>query len=139
MATIFDPGSQAEKLALLRQDRPGSTMFQQARADVEMAQGGRFGAVSKTTVTGSVPSQQVPRQPATAWVNDRLPDEPPLGYEINAVEPVGTYQEIQQSIQQTQAPAFPNPQGAEPPVERDVLASVAAPGGPSSTTRLRRI
>jgi hypothetical protein len=60
--------------------------------------GGRFAAVSKTQLTGTVP--EYPRLPTNSpWATEPVGQELPLGFDVNAVEPVGTPAEIEQSLQ----------------------------------------
>jgi hypothetical protein len=82
--------SQAERRAVLQQDRAG-TYFEHARSNAEL--GGRFSPMAKeTVVTGSAPFVHLSGQPATSpWGSSaRLPDEPALGVDINAVGDVTT-------------------------------------------------
>ena len=57
--------------------------------------GGRF-AKHPSTVIGAQPVVEYPA--AATWTRNRLPDELPLGIDINAQEPVGTHAEIEQSL-----------------------------------------
>jgi hypothetical protein len=72
------------------------TYFSRAVAEADMA-GGRFARIEASRVTG------VPRVPAlpvsSPWSHDPVPNEAPLGFCIDAIEPVGTAKEIEQSIQ----------------------------------------
>src|SRR5215813_14481930 len=87
-----DEISQAERRRIMADDRRAKTYFGQAQhADDEL--GGRYAKVRSTTVVGSSPSSY-PAQPSTSpWHRDPVPDEPPLGYSVDAVEPVGEIHE----------------------------------------------
>jgi len=83
-----DEISQAERRRIMADDRRARTYFGQAQhADDDL--GGRYAKVHSTTVVGSSPVSY-PAQPSTSpWHHDPVPDEPPLGYSVDAVEPVG--------------------------------------------------
>jgi hypothetical protein len=89
--------TQQEKREVLRNDqrvREGATYHSVAQASIDDERGGRY-AISDTeqTIIGSSPIAY-PQQPATSpWHRDPVPDEPPLGYEIDAMEPVGEIHE----------------------------------------------
>jgi len=58
---------------------------------------GRFASVAKTQVTSGV--FEYPKLPASSpWSTNPLPEEPPLGFDVNALEPTGTAAEIEQSM-----------------------------------------
>jgi hypothetical protein len=76
------------KQEVLQQDRAAGTYFEHARSNAEVELSGRFRHLAKEQiVTGSVPFVHVPGQPATShWgAGTRLPDELPLGIDVNAV------------------------------------------------------
>jgi len=87
-----DEISQAEKRRILIEERRLRTYQGRAMADLEDA-GGRYSAVTKQSVTGSTPSSAYPRMPSGPWAENEMPPEPPLGYEIDAMEPVGELHE----------------------------------------------
>jgi hypothetical protein len=60
-------------------------------ADLEM--GGRYAKVHSTTVVGSGPVQYPAQPPTSPWHHDPCPPEPPLGYSVDDVEPVGEVHE----------------------------------------------
>jgi hypothetical protein len=104
----------------------------------DLAPRGRFAGVNKTSLTGQEPIQQIPRQPEGSWTNDPVPNVgDPLGYSIDAVEPVGTEAEIRASIVDQANPPMPD----DPPAAtRDALPSAAPAGGLSnSNSKLRRL
>lgn len=74
------------------------TYFAHALADADLEHGGRFASLSKPIVTGA--GHEYPRQPETAPGNQAalVGDEPPIGIDVNALEPVGTAVEIERSI-----------------------------------------
>jgi hypothetical protein len=88
--------SQAERKAILkndqrvREEQRASTFHAQAIADVG-AELGRFGHLAKsTTVVGSRAGPVYPTQPSTSpWSHDPVPNESPLGYAIDEMEPLG--------------------------------------------------
>jgi hypothetical protein len=58
--------------------------------------GGRYAEINKSSVTGSAPTRPYP--PAAHHQIDPSGIEPPLNYDINAVEPTGTHKEIEASL-----------------------------------------
>jgi hypothetical protein len=67
-------------------ERAATTYYQQAQLDDDL--GGRYAV-----------SSDYPAQPETSpWANAPNLPEPPLGYAIDAQEPVGNFHEIQASI-----------------------------------------
>src|SRR5262249_13627556 len=85
---MADEISQAERREIMAEDRRAKTYFGQAQhADDEL--GGRYAKVRSTTVVGSSPSSYPAQPPTSPWHRDPVPDEPPLGYSVDAVEPVG--------------------------------------------------
>ncbi len=82
--------------------RPGehepSTMFAMANLGVDTSVSS--GRVGKDYVAGQDLSVNYPRLPSGPWSADyaKVPDEPPLGYPIDAQEPVGTFAEISLSV-----------------------------------------
>jgi hypothetical protein len=70
----------------------GETYYGRAQLDLEAELGGRF-ARPKPLVG------EVPRQPeGSPWAHDPVGPEPPLGYSIDAMEPVGAPHEIERSL-----------------------------------------
>jgi hypothetical protein len=72
-----------------------STMHQFAISEANQPSG-RFAATGKATVVGATPAPTYPAGPN--WASDPVPPEPALGFEIDAIEAVGTEQEIEASI-----------------------------------------
>jgi hypothetical protein len=61
---------------------------------------GRFTAQSKSAVTGADPVPTYPVLPASSpFHHDPVGHEPPLGFDVNALEPTGTHVEVEQSLQ----------------------------------------
>jgi hypothetical protein len=70
----------------------GSTFLAHTHNDT----GGRFSAISNPTVIGTEATPKYPQGPA--WCADPSGIEPPLGVDINAMEPVGEPHELKASI-----------------------------------------
>jgi hypothetical protein len=91
-----DEVSQSERRRVLENDRKVmSSYLDHARSSVDDERGGRWAAASPTrTVVGTSPVSY-PRQPKTSPANQAaiVGDEAPLGYDINAMEPVGEFHE----------------------------------------------
>jgi hypothetical protein len=93
--------TQAEKRRVLANDRKVAEerrlstyrAFAEANADLEL--GGRFSKVTTVTVIGASPAVTYPRQPTDSPANQlaMTPQEPSLGYDINAMEPTGEIHE----------------------------------------------
>ena len=57
--------------------------------DAELEMGGRFAKVHTTTVTGASPISY-PTQPThSPWHSNPYPEEPPLGFSVDEMEPIG--------------------------------------------------
>jgi hypothetical protein len=115
---------QSERRRIMEEDRlarKASTYFQQAQSSLNDTAGGRFGAVTKSSVTGSGPVVY-PRLPADAPSNQMamMPPEPPLNYNINDQEPVGEFHEIQKSLSSAAADAAKAPTSSVVGDSRDV-------------------
>ena len=118
------------------------TFFSKALADLQLEQGqsGRF--TDKATLTGAA---RVPQYPAACgpW-NDpvQVPDEPPLGWSVEAQEPVGEPFEIAASFVIPSNDANEVPEGdATPPQHAAPVAGSLSPQatGVSSLLRGRRL
>jgi hypothetical protein len=97
MTKIENDTSQSERREILRNDRLArSTYLDHAIARAEDEAGGRFAKQAPTTVTGG---PQYPRQPAgSPWSQGHVVGpEAPLGFSVDAIEPVGTPAEVQRS------------------------------------------
>ena len=80
-----DPKSQATRRRVLRNDASvrASTLSQFAQSEANEI-GGRFSANERATVVGANP---LPNYPAAFLQLDPVPDEPPLGFRIDALDP----------------------------------------------------
>jgi hypothetical protein len=126
-----------ENEKLLREKSAGhGTYFSHACADAD-AIGGRFSAVGKAYVTGSSPTQTI--LPAPSWAGQDNGVEPPLGYEIDWVEPVGSLAEqaeAQRILDQREAAAHsPAATGAD--VALSAATGSLAVGEPIATSALQ--
>src|SRR5262245_50784215 len=88
--TTEDEISQAERRRILREV---TTYHAAAQGFVNDDRGGRFAVLEKAHVTGSTPVVAYPKQPSGPWSEGPGPAEPPLGYSVEAVEPVGELHE----------------------------------------------
>lgn len=91
--------SPAERKRVLENDRKVSTYHALAQAAADDLAGGRYGNVTKTTVTGADPRVAVPKQPATSFSNQfrNMPNEPSLGFSVEDQEPTGEPWEVERS------------------------------------------
>jgi hypothetical protein len=87
--------------------------------------GGRFAKTRPSLTVGSKPTVDYPGDKLPAWVTDRGPDEPPLGFSVDAMEPVGESFEVLQSAMQANA----NVPTSEP-AQQEPGAAIASPGSP---------
>jgi hypothetical protein len=95
MTDYDQPATQAEWRWMLK-----DTMHGRAMAD-EGFNSGRFTKQNAARVTGSTPVPSYPQLPASSpWHSWPSPPEPVLGYDINAVEPVGSPTEIAASMKE---------------------------------------
>jgi hypothetical protein len=76
-----------DKKEVLENDRQISSYRDHAEANADLDLGGRFAKVTTTTFVGASPISY-PRLPQDAPANQAamVGDEPPLGYDINAME-----------------------------------------------------
>jgi len=66
-----------------------ATYHSVAQSTVDDERGGRYAVEGKQTVMGSSPIAY-PQQPSTSpWHHDACPPEPPLGFSVDEMEPVG--------------------------------------------------
>jgi hypothetical protein len=112
----------------------GSTFAQFAASEVGTPLG-RFSAISNPVVVGSEP---IPKYPAAFLQHDPVPTEPPLGVDINAMEPVGQPHELKASISSLGPPDLAEAQEPPtldaPPKERTPLAGDVARRGRTSSS-----
>ena len=83
-----------------RKVREGSNYHSLARSGADDERGGRFASVNKASVSRTEAATLYPGRPATSqWGGvDPIPDEPPLGYEIDQQEATGEIFEQEQSM-----------------------------------------
>ena len=95
MTTSFQE-EQADRREYLENEKRlrGTTLSQFAQSDAAEDRG-RFTAHEKSTVIGA---DATPKYPAAFQQRDPVPNEEPLGVDINAIEPTGTPAEVQASI-----------------------------------------
>jgi hypothetical protein len=82
---------QSERRRILIEERRMRTYHGQAQASIGEDRGGRFAySGSSTSVVGSSPISY-PAQPGchSPWHYDACPPEPPLGFSVDEMEPVG--------------------------------------------------
>jgi hypothetical protein len=106
--TVHSELSQDERRDLLQNDRdllPKTTLSTFAEAFADEERGGRFKTEQPTHVIGSTPIPKYPELPASSPSHhDVVPDEPPLGFSVEQLEPLGTEAEIEASINKLTKP-----------------------------------
>jgi hypothetical protein len=119
-----------------------TTYFHQSQiAETLDAPGGRYR--EKETITGSELVPQYPRLPASSpWAGDLVGLEQPLGVSVDDHEATGTHAEVEASLAQVAAPAFPGSQTTEassPSVAERKAPPLLSPGsgGALSTSHER--
>ena len=123
-----DEISQTERRRVMENDRKVATYHFVAQSAVDDERGGRYAVEGKATVTGSSPISY-PAQPThSPWHHDPIGTEPPLGYSIDAIDPVGEVFE-----------RGPPSAAAAPEVEGDGDGSTTDTGRPVIRKGLRRI
>ena len=98
-----------EKRRILANDRKVmSSYLEHAQVSIDDDRGGRFAAVGKSaTVVGASPTSY-PQQPTNSpWARDVMPPEPPLGFSVHEIEPVGEKHEIARAAQSGNVSAKP--------------------------------
>jgi hypothetical protein len=128
MTEYHNDADQSERRDLLqehlRQRQQGSTYSAHAHMHIDDA-GGRFAKTRPSLTVGSKPTVDYPGDKLPAWVTDRGPDEPPLGFSVDAMEPVGESFEVLQSAMQANA----NVPTSEP-AQQEPGAAIASPAHP---------
>jgi len=130
--------SQAERREVLRND----TYMARQQNTVDDV-GGRFAKLTPATVTGSAPSPQYPQLPeGSPWAKGFDQNvEPPIGFDVNAQEAVGTTKEQEQSsLALSPATAVASPAEVEDRVKGPVaeVASFPASSAAGSPSMKRR-
>src|SRR5262245_14630093 len=94
MTNPADDIPQSERRRILAEERRLRTYHGHGQSAVDEDRGGRFAfSGSPTTVTGSSPISY-PAQPENSpWRRDACPLEPPLGFSVDEMEPVGELHE----------------------------------------------
>ena len=76
--------TQSERKAIVKND----TLFARQQNTIDDA-GGRYAKLTPSNVTGSTPSPQYPQIPSGPWSgDDPVPNEEPLGFSVDAMEPL---------------------------------------------------
>jgi hypothetical protein len=137
--------TQADKLAalhnsnLLRKRAELNTYHARAQVEADDA-GGRYAKLQPTTVIGSTGAPAYPQQPeGSPWRGDLIGQEPPLGYSVDAIDPVGEPHEIAEAaaiIEHADA-SSPSVCGGAASEAPAVVGTSAAP--PTSTLLRRRL
>lgn len=88
--------TKAERLALAKSDG-ATTYHQQATAQLALEDSGRFGALAREraaqpAVAGTEPFVRYPG--GASWTSDPNMLEPPLGFSVDAMDPMGEAHEI---------------------------------------------
>jgi len=124
---------QADRLETLLNDKRVQKDASTFLSHTHSEDSGRF--AKPQTVIG-LDSVQYPTLPENSWTNDPTPTEPPLGIDVNAMEPVGEVGEVQASIDRLEAAA---PAEVSVPRSPDAVAESAAgtvqPLGPEDAAR----
>jgi hypothetical protein len=121
----------------------GTTYYERAQADQQLERQGRFAGVNP-------PLQEWPKLPSGPWSGaDPVGPEPPLGFSVNDQEPVGSYQEIQASLDrlgrgpssETSSPSVDgtvtNTAEVAPAADRDIAPLSSTEGSEASLYRRR--
>jgi hypothetical protein len=118
---VHNPTSQGERRQILK-----DTAHTRAIAEQDLITG-RYAAISRTTVIGSSPYPHLP--PTSPWASDPVGPEPPINFQdMSAPEPVGTHQEIEQSLRETSGSEGPSPDPSNVlPDEEQRVGAVDAP------------
>ena len=118
--------TQAERKAIVKND---SYFARQSNAADDA--GGRFAKLTPATITGSTLAPQYPSLPANSpWHHDPVAATEPLGFSVNAMEPVGTQAEIEASI-----PTLNSPVGRALPAAVEVRVGERVGSTPLVPTR----
>jgi hypothetical protein len=105
---VHNESSQSERRAILRNEREVGTYHAFATSEAGTV-GGRFAAREKSAVIGADQVAYPTLPPISPWASDPVPAEEPLGVDINAVEAVGTYAEIEKSLAESKGGEGINP------------------------------
>jgi hypothetical protein len=87
----YDPESQAERRRVLLQDADVRDRFGTYLSHTHSELGGRFAVTDHQTITGVVSPSPPPLPANSPWHgSDPVPDEPPLGYSVDAMPELET-------------------------------------------------
>jgi hypothetical protein len=127
--------SPAERRAVVENERRvhKNSYFSHAHPD----EGGRFAAINKSTVTGSTPVPQYPPQPTSSpWASAAVGQEPPLGFSVDEMQPVGEPHEIELSLREMRCEAGSPPASSpDSPTRRGPRSTRLTPSDVSSRPR----
>jgi hypothetical protein len=130
MSQPFDPASRAERALVVEQERLARlTNTRVAYGDVvDPPATGRWAKPAQSPD----PSQLYPRLPEgnSQWGGPQVPEEPPLGYSVNDLEPVGEFHEL---VAERDAAVVTPPDGSADLV---TIGSATAAGLPNATPSL---
>jgi hypothetical protein len=96
----FNNDATPDERLQVHKDRMPKTTFQSfSEVFADEDRGGRYKPETSTHVIGSTPIPKYPELPASSPSHhDPVPNEAPLGFSIDAMEPLGTEAEVQASI-----------------------------------------
>jgi hypothetical protein len=92
-----------------KQSVPPATFHSFAQAEADTPRG-RFTATEKATVIGVSPPSYPELPSNSPFHHDVVGPEPPLGFSVEEMQPVGSYHEIQVSLERLGEPASPSGQ-----------------------------
>jgi hypothetical protein len=95
---MTNKAEQGERRALAG-STAATTYHRQAQVAQGLELGGRFAKAS--VVVGAEPAVQYP--PGPDWTRNEVPQEPPLGFSVNDLEPTGEPFEVERSLTQSAA------------------------------------
>jgi hypothetical protein len=121
---------EAEHARLLRE---GTTLYAHAQAFADEINQGRFAAIGVPTVTGATPIPQYPAA-SPSW-QIQLPDEPPLGYSVDQVEPIEPSAVSLSPAEQTDAPAGATSSSENLPPVQDESGDAGASSSPTEESK----
>jgi hypothetical protein len=116
-------------------DKAHATLHALAMSDALDLAGGRWAKLTRPHVSGEEPIVRYPDQPqGSPWRGDSVPNEEPLGYQIDDQPTIGEPHEIASSLRATSS-------GRADDVEGSATASVtpASVGGSGATKSWRRM
>jgi hypothetical protein len=97
MTNPADDIPQSERRRVMANDRM-ATYHSVAQSAVDDERGARYATKgNKQTAIRSSPIAYPPQPSTSPWHSDPCPPEPPLGFDVNAIDPVGEPHEIKAS------------------------------------------